>query len=330
MVYYESIDVLLDMHAIERHIPYLRLPYLKYGMTEIHVYVGSSGDHQLGNLRRFLDYNDVGVVNVGTFYSTAIVVGFDGKEEVGIPASMFPFMVNYYGVTDASFFLQEPPIIPFSLHVLMAVCGNCKGHHHRCVRRGLECVRCIKSGIKCIASSEEHTRRNKEFRQSHRKALDTFCALHQYTINLFARSRAEGVFPAKVVVALGKTLSGIGAPCKEHLVDSILFYGTSYQHVRIVCGVVEIVRDYDMEDIWGFDMGSGPCIISPHFGMQLPEYAHGFLDAAFSAPGKVHYRDMCLLSKSFTASSKRIMIMATVYNSEHVELIIGWRSPLEE
>lgn len=335
VVYYEDLHELMGRYPTlkrsGRYTPTLRYPLeTTWGMDELRIYTGMEGACQLGNLHRFLDFNGCNVVNVGTFYDTAIAVGYSTSlhKEMDLPASMYPFLSSYFGVTGIKFFSSDPLPVP-STHKLMTACRRCKAGHNRCVRNALRCNLCIQSKSECIAAVEENEKRKRHFRSAQRKNIDTFCDIYQYTINLFCRNIPENLFPAKTVMALGRTLRGVGAPPNERFMDSIEFYATSIQHVRIELGVMEIISENNMNDIWGFHSEDGLYTMSPHFGMSHPTDAQGLIDTALRHPGHIFYRDMSLLDKKFVPRSRRIIIMGTVLSHECVEFLLGWRSPMD-
>lgn len=337
-VYFHDLNELLGEHGIHDRVPRIQLAT---GGTRMDVYTGPTSSIRLGNLWHFMENNGFDTVNVGTHYKCALVVAFErlsGQHVdlgVDINPSAFPWaslVIKY--VEDPSFFQTFPEDSMVDPHFLAVICKRCKGNKMRCVRVGMPCNSCARAGVDCEASEKESEKRRRECHKAVCRSVDVLCAVHQYIVNMHGRLQRHKLHP-------DATMNELRVHMLNHLVPgwnlgnetSLKAYADSYQHVKIQDGVIMLLDDKAMEDVWGFELEDFPdkrdkiAVISPHLGMHDTKHAYMLLDHAYKRPGELFYLDMCILTRGFVSVSRRVMCIASVITPHNVEVVLGWKCP---
>lgn len=340
VIYYDHLDDMLSDFFVAPVAPSVQLSALgsHAPMDQIDIYVGEACNNRLGNLWRFLRYNNLDFINVGTSYTMAIAIGRNVTTGVyvDIPLSAFPWMSDRYGlIFDYSFFDTVPDEIQTNNHRLLGACMRCKSSKRRCVRTHLACSSCLDSGSECRAGADEAQRRRWGSAAYIRSNIYVMCAIHQYTINLFLRANGHFLFATEAVSALGTKLNEeIVAVQNVQMESAIKTYADAFQEVSIYMGAVQIMDRCNDDELWGFQIESASTnskdvisSISPHLGMTSPMDACSLIDSALNSPGDMFYRDICILDRAFKPRSARVMTLAAVISPRHVEILVAWKFP---
>lgn len=338
IIYFESLVALLAEYFPNPCNPHLQLPVHGHRFwNQVDIYVGDQSPIRLGNLWRFLDFNKLDTVNVGTCYTFAIAVGRNRLSgmEVDIPPSGFPWVSDFFGIVDNPFFfVTRPQPNMRNPHVLRLTCRTCKLAKKRCLREGMPCNTCHKACIPCVPNQDEDQRRRRETANECRKNIDVLCPLHQYTINLFVR-RCHGDSPlaATSMAALGAYVqTNTLFQDNTSLEIAVKEYVNSYQKVAFVEGELRLVEEKEMTMIWGFEVGNRwthkldkISLVTPHLGMHKPLDAYSLIDAALGNPGELFYVDLCVLDKAFEPRAVRIVALGATHSATHVQILLGWK-----
>jgi len=340
LLYYDSVDDLLAQYFGGAREPYLRLSLTSHQyMDQVELYVGKPSGLRLDNMARFLRFNNLDISNIGTGYEMCIAIGCESMTglAVDIPLTAFPWVTTFVSVSSQMFFLSFPEEPQVNPHRLLSSCQRCQDLHCRCLREGMECVPCSRAGLECLAGREEAAKRRRKALIEVRKNIGVFCALHQYTLNLFLRSHGEQPTRVSTVLALGNILaSTVVSKRNQPLEESLLFYADASQHVSIVNGELRLVHQLNMEDLWGFEVAEfdhksdRASRMTPHLGLHRVSDAYSLIDAVLETPGELFYLDTCILTREFNTRSARIMALGIVVSSIHVEIMLGWKFPLSD
>jgi hypothetical protein len=337
-VYFHTLDELFGECGIDDRVPRIQLAK---GGTRMDVYAGVTSSLRLGNLWHFMNSNGFDTRNVGTHYQCAVVVAFErlsGQHvdvSVDIHPSAFPWaslVINY--VEDDRFFETWPDDMMVDPHFLMVICKRCKGNKMRCTRVGMPCNSCSRAGVECEPSDAEMEKRRRESHKVACKNVDVLCAVHQYIINMHGRLQRHKLHA-------DATMNELRVHMLNHLVPgwnvgnetSLKGYADSYQHVKIQDGVMMLLDEKAMEDVWGFELDKFSdkrdkiSVICPHLGMHDASHAYMLLDHAYKRPGELFYLDMCILTRGFRPVSRRVMCIASVITPHNVEVVLGWKAP---
>ena len=342
VIYYDSLIALLAEYfpgSTTSSSPRFDITLKRGGPVDrVDIYVGEVSRIKLGNLCRFMSFNGADTINVGTSYTIAIAVGVNSFTgiDLDIPSSAYPWMVEMYSVQrDAIFFTTSPPRDLVNCHRLITTCSNCKSVKRRCLRSGLSCSSCSRSDTPCIAGRDEADRRRRVVAVEARVNIDTMCAIHQYTMNLFLRVNGNHIFSGEMMKALGDFLDTDLVPMRNVFAEvNMKTYSDCFQEVTIANGVVRVTDRYRDSNVWGFEADDKfftkkdrMAVISPHLGMATAYDACSLIDSALNLPGEIFYRDMCLLDKQFKPISARIMAVGAVFSPIHVQVVLGWKFP---
>lgn len=336
VVYFDDLDALLNTYPVGRQPTYTFDWSGKQLGGFVDIYTGSVGCCDLGNMRCFMEHNGQVTINTGLKFNLAIAVGRCRTGVVmDIPYSAFPWPCKYFVSTDAAdFWSTRPSDGLVNPHSLRATCDPCRVARKACVSTEIDCDLCLRRGIRCVPNAKEGEKRRRAMYQHMKNKMDILSPIYQYTADQVRRRGTACGRKQPDACALNNHLI-------VHLQPRKNFWGEfemktrvdSFQEVCVRNGILELVSERNCASLWGFETGKfvhksdRQSVMFPHLGMHHPEDAYSLIDTALRYPGEIFWQDMCLLDRSFTPISRRIMAMGSVTDKDCVGIILGWMSP---
>lgn len=293
----------------------------------IDFYVGNVTNEPLYNLHTFFAHN--GWVSDRTWkYDVVVAVGYNALSDmiVDIPASLFPWCLDYFGVDYLDFPISTEIM---SEHLFRKACLECRRINRRCaLKRVGGCPKCPEGQCKPNVELELETHHNSVCKAMliNRHALcpaflhllttvGNFTGYHNLGVNA-----ADTVFLADSMLITGRSIQ------KEVFIRA---KAVATQLVHFINGRLLIVDEFNMGKRLGFaettKRGKAGFVGSiPTFGIDNPLKSYSLMNAALRDPGNLKFADAAVWDKDLVVSPARILMLAQYESSESLWIMVGW------
>lgn len=332
MVSFDTLEQLLD--GFNAHTLYHRVSFLDaYSpFDRADFYVGTRRESVLSNIQHFFDYNEWDNDRLWNF-DVVIMVGYNSGTNVivDVPASAFPWCIDYYGVSGSNI-LDQPLLDLADDHLFTAACQACYDGARRCsIGRESKCARCRDDTCRPQAYKELDNLRARYF-DALLKDRATLCPAFQYLIACCGtRYGYNKAFTANDKCILGKifetAVEGRDLAKEGFIRDKC----SAYQLVSYENGALKILENHEMGDRLGFRSYGASTkgktamrIVIPAFGIADAHRSFSFFNAAMNKPGEVFVADFNVWDKKLNATVVRMMIMAQFESMDKIYVMVGW------
>jgi hypothetical protein len=333
LVTFSSLNQLLD--EFNAHIILHRSTFLNANgpWDRCDFYVGNRSSYDLANVKRFFDYHGWRNDHIWR-YDIVVMVGYNtlSGEIVDVPASAFPWCIDYFGVSGSNI-LDLPVVIdPDDTHQLTAACLPCSRGNTRCVRvHGGPCRRCVDCKPQ---KTREIANKASTFINSILSERSVFCPAFQYVIATCCAasgySRAYTAYEKVILKNIVEDEAIVGRVfAKEAMIRERC---AAYQLVALEHGRLRIIESVGAEEKIGFTAFStlnykskkAVGMLLPSFGISIPFRAYSLYNSALRSPGEIFVADLNLWNKDLQVIASRIMMLAQFETVDDLFIMVGW------